>query len=176
MVKIDYICVHDINKTECKKNLICTFTHSPWRATPSMMMITVGQRKVTLPPRPCFADDVLHEVQRLNAPFVVKGPKEFKVRRRVFLTANGVRVECDNEHEVRLACKLCAEEHNQWQTSDDTRRVMRETEEIEEETKQRLAQPDDSPSDAPVEEEDISIEEWSQMGYKWFRREDVLYI
>jgi len=26
------------------------------------------------------------------------------------------------------------------------------------------------------EEEDITISEWNQLGYKWFRREDVCYI
>ena len=47
---------------------------------------------------------------------------------------------------------------------------------MEQEVERRLAEPDDSPSEAPQEEEDISIQEWCQMGYKWFRREDVLYI
>jgi hypothetical protein len=145
----------------------------------TMTSLSVGQRKVTLPSRPCFADDVLHEVHRLNPPFVVKGgsqQKEFRVRRRVFLTAAGVRVECENEHELRFACKLCAEEHNLWQTPDDAHRVIQETERMEQEVERRLAEPDDSPSEEPREEEDISIQEWDQMGYKWFRREDVLYI
>jgi hypothetical protein len=144
-----------------------------------MTTLSVGKRKVTLPPRPCFVDDVLHEVRRLNPPFVVKGgpQKEFSVLRRVFLNAaTGVRVECENEHELRLACKLCAEEHNQWQTPDDAHRVIEETERMEQEAERRLAEPDDSPSEAPREEEDISIQEWDQLGYKWFRREDVLYI
>ena len=141
------------------------------------MMLSVGKRKVTLPSRPCFVDDVLHEVRRLNPPFVVKGiAKDIRVRRRVFLTAGGVRVECEDEGELRLACKLCAEEHNQWQTPDDARRVTLETEAMEREVAHRLAQPDDSPSEEAKEEEDISIEEWGQLGYKWFRREDVLYI
>lgn len=144
-------------------------------------MLLVGKRKVTLPPRPCFADDVLREVKRLNPPFVVKGPEEeeaFRVRRRVFLEANGVRVECENEAELRLACKLSAEEHNQWQTPDDTRRVLRDTERVEQEVQRWMDEPDEVPDDdgAPKEEEDISIEEWGQLGYKWFKREDVLYV
>ena len=145
----------------------------------AMMMLEAGKRKVTLPSRPCAVDDVLHEVRRLNPPFVVKGGpgvKEFRVRRRVFFTTSGVRVECEDEGELRLACKLCAEEHNQWQTSDDSRRVTLETEAMEWAAAQRLAEPDDSPSETAKEEEDISIEEWNQLGYKWFRREDVLYI
>jgi hypothetical protein len=141
-------------------------------------MISVGKRQVTLPPRPCAVDDVLREVRCLNPPFVVKGPdgKTFSVRRRVYLTTNGVRVECENDAELRLACKLSAEEHNQWQTPDETRRITLDTERMEQEVARRLEEPDDSPCEAPKEEEDISIEEWGQMGYKWFRREEVLYI
>ena len=151
------------------------FTRRPWRM--GHRMLSVGKRQVTLPPRPCFADDVLREVRRLNPPFVVKGPEEFRVRRRVFLEANGVRVECENEAELRLACKLSAEEHNQWHVPDDTRGVVDDTERMEREVRRRMDEPD-APDDesAPKEEEDISIEEWGQLGYKWFKREDVLYV
>ena len=120
----------------------------------------------------------MREVRRLNVPFVVKGPdgKSFSVRRRVYLTTNGVRVECENDDELLLACKLVMEEHNQWQTPDDTHSITLDTEAMEREVARRMDEPDDSPCEAPKEEEDISIEEWGQMGYKWFRREEVLYI
>jgi hypothetical protein len=144
------------------------------------MTISVGKRKVTLPPRQCLPEDVMQAVRRLNPPFVAKGPDGgdlVRVRRRVFLEANGVRVECEGEGELLLACKLAAEEHNQWSTTDDSRRVVLETKAMEDETERRLQEELDEPlTEAPHEEEDISIEEWGQLGYKWFRREDVLYV
>jgi hypothetical protein len=146
-----------------------------------MMLITVGKRQVTLPPRPCVVDDVLREVRRLNPPFVVKGVdgrESFRVLRRVFLAVGEqVRVECEDEGELRLACKLSVEDHNQWQTTDDTRRVVDDTEAVEREVTRRMAEDDEpDPCDAPTEEEDITIEEWGQLGYKWFKRDEVLYL
>jgi hypothetical protein len=161
-----------------KNDSLCLYAVCCSRCGMMTTSISVGKRPVILPPRPCAADDVLREVLRLNPPFVVKGPdgKNFSVRRRVFMATNGVRVECENEAELRMACKLSAEEHNQWQTTDDAHRVTLDTEAIEQEVAQRMDEPDDSPSEIPKEEEDISVEEWGQMGYKWFRREEVLYI
>ena len=143
------------------------------------MNLFVEKRRVVLPNRHCTAEDVEWEVRRINPPFVVKpqGGREFSVRRKVFLNADGLRVECENDNELRFACKLSAENHNQNHTSDDTQRVIDETDEME---RAALEQPcsdeGGDETDEPREEEDISIQEWSQLGYKWFRKEDVLYI
>jgi hypothetical protein len=48
---------------------------------------------------------------------------------------------------------------------------------MEQEAIRRIEEGKDEVSeDEAVSEEDISLEEWSQMGYKWFRRDDVVYI
>jgi DNA-binding transcriptional regulator GbsR (MarR family) len=92
-------------------------------------------------------------------------------------------VECENESELRFACKLVAVDHNQWQTTscnETLQRDMDETEEMEAEAKARMEAPlgeeDYLPEELVDEEEDISIDEWSQMGYKWFNKEDVVYL
>jgi len=69
------------------------------------------------------------------------------------------------------------EDHNRWQeASDDTLDCVRETEEMGRKAEERLREADETDEDVPTEEEDITIEEWGQMGYKWFRKEEVLYI
>jgi len=145
------------------------------------MNLVVGKRPVVLPTHRCSVEDVEHEVRKLNPPFVVKpadpGEKSFAVRRRVFLQAgDGLRVECENDTELRFACKLAAEEHNQWQTTYDTLQIMKETEQMEREAEMRQAGEVEEDEDIPREEEDISIEEWAQMGYKWFKKEEVHYL
>ncbi len=144
-----------------------------------LMKLVVGRRPVTLPSRPCQVEDVRRAVERINPPFVVRpkcGDQGFAVRRRIFLEGGGgLRVECEGEGELRLACKLLAEDHNLWQTLDDTRACVLETERMERELMEE--QEEDHHSDGgAVEEEDITLTEWEQMGYKWFRKEDVVYI
>ena len=142
------------------------------------MRLTVGRRPDSLPPRPCLADEVRTIVDRSNPPFVVHTPegKQFSARRRVFLSTDaGVRVECENRQELEFACRLSAEEHNAWQIPDETHHCVEETAKMEAAIQ---AQPPEESDDegVPREEEDITMNEWSQMGYKWFRKEDVLYI
>ena len=121
----------------------------------------------------------------MNRPFVVaanntnNAEQRFAVRRRVFLCAEDARVECENEHELGLAFKLITEYHNRWQEFDEqNQKCIEETEKIELETKLRMENEDSTGSseDEAQSDEDISIQEWGQMGYKWFRREDVTYI
>ena len=124
-------------------------------------------------------------MERINPPFVVVGntvgiaaPGRFAIRRRVFFSAEDVRVECENEGELGLACKLMAEDHNRWQEGDSqTLACVAETHRMELEALKRIEEGNDEVSeDEAHSEEDISIEEWGQMGYKWFRREDIAYI
>ena len=57
---------------------------------------------------------------------------------------------------------------------------MAETERMEAEARARMEAPleeaDFLPEELLKEEEDISIDEWSQLGYKWFTKEDVVYL
>jgi hypothetical protein len=84
------------------------------------MQLQVGRRPVRLPSRQCVPDDVKQLVDRINPPFVVhhhggvpdSHPLSFSIRRRVFFTAEDVRVECENEGELGLAYKMVAEDHN----------------------------------------------------------------
>ena len=143
------------------------------------MRLTVEQRTVKLPNRMCDEVDIRQTVHSLNPPFVVdvgRG-KRFSVRRKVFLhDGNGLKVECENEDELRMACKLCAESNNRWHSPEDTQATVLETEWMETESAKRLLEPCVMEDEAPKEEEDISIQEWSQLGYKWFKHEDVMYI
>ena len=139
------------------------------------MKLYVGKRPIRLPGRPCAAEDVRAQVDRANPPFVVRnGGGGFSARRRVFLAVEGVRVECENEQELQLACKLLSEDHNQWQTPDDAWRCIDETARMERAIEESPAVV--SEDEGANEDEDITIDEWSQMGYKWFKRDDVLYI
>ena len=145
----------------------------PW----PIMNLTVERKRVQLPQRCCSAEEVERAVECANPPFVVQpeNGERFCVRRKVFLNADGLRVECENQDELHFACKLSAEDHNRWHMTDDTAAVMAETQHLE----QRAAFDDGPPEesdDEPKEEEDISIAEWGQLGYKWFKRDDVLYI
>ena len=150
------------------------------------MQLQVGRKPIRLPSHRCAADEVKLAVNRINPPFVVHHPDggsdsqslSFSVRRRVFFTAEEVRVECENEGELGLACKMVAEDHNRWQECGDSqnRLCIEETEQMETMARERLAAAESSDSENALSEEDISIEEWGQMGYKWFKREDVAYI
>ena len=86
-------------------------------------------------------------------------------------------MECEGDGELRLACKLAAEDHNRWQQPDDTCTVVEETLRMEEDARNRLNQEADEEEDQKVcEEEDITLEEWSQLGYKWFKKDEMVYI
>jgi hypothetical protein len=84
-----------------------------------------------------------------------------------------VRVECESEGEIGLACKLVAADHNnnQWQDAedDDTREVLADTERVEDEVKKWMEAPLEEEEKVVDEEDDISMEEWAQMGYRWFQ-------
>jgi len=139
------------------------------------MKLYVGKRPISLPSRPCVTEDVRAAVDRANPPFVVKADGGgFSARRRVFFAVEGVRVECENDQELHLACKLLSEDHNQWQTPDDTWKCIDETARMERAIEESPII--SSEDEGPDENEDITMDEWSQMGYKWFKRDDVLYI
>ena len=143
------------------------------------MKLFVGKRPVRLPcSRPCDADDVLLEVGRINPPFCVHPAdgKPFTIRRRVFLEAIGLRVECEGDGELRLACKLSAEDHNRWQMPDDSLAVIGETLRMEENAERALMEGEVEEDTEAHEEEDITLEEWSQLGYKWFKKDEMVYI
>jgi len=152
------------------------------KCTYHSMQLTVGRRPIQLPSRACGVDDVRRAVERINRPFVVatdsNSDQRFSVRRRVFFSVEDVRVECENDDELGLACKLITEDHNRWQECDDqNRKCMEETELIELEIRTREENETScSSEDEAQSDEDISIQEWGQMGYKWFKREDVTYI
>jgi hypothetical protein len=141
------------------------------------MKLFVGKRPI--PIRGALSED---EVQRLvskaRRPFVVKtaSGKNFTSLARVFLTTEaGARVECEDEHELRFACRLLAEESGLCR-DDSNFECIRETESMERATAEFMNDPAESSDDEPREEEDISIEEWGQLGYKWFKYEEVHYI
>ena len=139
-----------------------------------MLRLFVERRPVRLPRRRCEAEDVCKAVGRSNPPLVVHTPggDRFCVRRRVYFEAGDVRLECENEAELRFACRLSAEEHNlRYAPHDD-----RETQRMEDAARARLEAPDSEPEDVPKEEEDISLQEWEQLGYKWFKKDEVSYL
>ena len=152
------------------------------------MQLLVGRRPVRLPSRRCDAECVRRAVERINPPFVVAArgefgegeaiPARFAVRRRVFFEAEDARVECENDGELALACKLMAEGHNRWDEFGDpyTPAHMDETRRMELAAVARMEAESSEDETEARSEEDISIEEWGQMGYKWFRREEVSYI
>lgn len=149
-----------------------------------MMMLSVGKKTVRLPAGYCDADRIHGAVGKINPPFTVlpNMGKRFSVRRRVFLTVDDLSVECENDNELRFACKLVSLDHNRWQTCDDENLhgIVAETERMEAEARARMEAPleeaDFLPEELLKEEEDISIDEWGQRGYKWFGREDVVYL
>ena len=144
------------------------------------MQLLVGRRPIQLPSRQCAPDDVRRVVERANRPFVVDTgtDQRFAIRRRVFISTEDVRAECENDGELGLACKLIAEDHNRWQECDDqNRKCLEETEQIESEIREREENDGTSSSgDEAQSDEDISIQEWGQMVYKWIKRVDVTYI
>ncbi len=144
------------------------------------MLLSVERKAVRLPHGFCDAEGVRRLVLQQGPPFVVRTEqRKFRVPRRVFFSVDGLSVECENEAELGLACKLVAQDHNRWQTSDDLQRVMDETERMEAEAKEWMEAPleesDFLPEELVTEEEDVTIDEWGQMGYKWFKKEDVVY-
>lgn len=138
------------------------------------MKLLIERRPVILPrDRPCLPDEVRARMHRANPPMVVhtNNGANFKVRRRVFFETEDVRVECENDAEVWLACRLKAEAHNAPLSWCDP-----ETEEIEREIERRGIEEVSDDEDVPAEEQDISLQEWEQLGYKWFRNEECVYI
>jgi hypothetical protein len=91
-------------------------------------------------------------------------------------------VECENDDELRFACKLVSLDHNRWQTCDDEnlQNTLAETELMEAEARERMRAPlkeeDFLPEEILKEDEDITLDEWSQMGYKWFTRQEAVYL
>jgi len=39
-----------------------------------------------------------------------------------------------------------------------------------------LDETDFQPEEIVREEEDITVDEWDQLGYKWFKKEEVVYL
>ena len=111
-----------------------------------MLCLSVERKPVRLPSGLCDAELVRRSVARIGPPLVVHtefGKKKFSVRRRVYFSVNDLSVECENDAELRLACKLVALDHNRWQTSDDEnlQHILAETEQMEAEAKERMEAP-----------------------------------
>jgi hypothetical protein len=143
------------------------------------MKLSVGKKYVNI--KSHTADEIMKEVQQSNVPFVVKSDGgDFTTRQRVFFSNENVRVECENEHELRFACKLVEEDI--WQNTDvrdleeDTLACIDETKKMEKLIEARMQEPEEIIETEPTEEEDISIEEWGQLGYNWFERDEVVYM
>ena len=148
-----------------------------------MLRLSVERKAVRLPSGFCDAERVHQSVARISPPFTVHtgfSKKKFSVRKRVFFSVDGLSVECENEAELHLACKLVALDHNRWQTSEDLHEITQETESMEANAKARMEAPleesDFLPEELVTEEEDVTIDEWSQLGYKWFKKEEVIYL
>ena len=150
----------------------------------SHMMLSVGKKNVPLPPGYCDVDRIQAAVTRMNPPFTVhpKPGKSFSVKGRVFFSVDGLSVECENEKELHFACKLASLDHNRWQTCDNEnlQNTLAETELMEAEARERMRAPlkeeDFLPEEILKEDEDITLDEWSQMGYKWFTRQEAVYL
>jgi hypothetical protein len=142
------------------------------------MKLSVGRKQVNI--KSYTADEIMNEVDRLNVPFVVKSEGgDFTTRQRVFFSNDNVRVECENEHELKFACKLIEEDI--WQNTDIkelnyTIAWTEETDAMEKMIEERMQEPEEIVETEPVEEEDITIEEWGQLGYNWFERDEVVYM
>ncbi len=144
-----------------------------------MLKLSTGRRTIPIPASMCTPEDVHRAVSKACCPFVVKtGTGGFTVKPRVFLiTDPGARVECNDEQELWFACRLLAEEHNLEQTMDETLECIHETQAMEEKIQAFMDDPEQSEDERVVDEEDdISIQDWSQMGYKWFKQDDIFYI
>ena len=148
-----------------------------------MLRLLVERKVVRLPSGFCDADQVHQSVAQTGPPVTVHtgfSQKKFSVRRRVFFSVDGLSVECENEAELHLACKLVALDHNRWRMCEDIHEITKETESMEAEAKARMEAPleesDFLPEELVTEEEDVTIDEWSQLGYKWFKKEEVIYL
>jgi hypothetical protein len=152
-----------------------------------MLCLSVERQAVRLPSGFCDAELVRRSVARIGPPLVVHtefGKKKFSVRKRVHFSVNGLSVECESDAELWLACKLVALDHNRWwQAADDNntlQQIMEETDQMEAEAKARMEAPleeaDFLPEELVTEEEDVTIDEWGQLGYKWFKKEEVVYL
>ena len=101
------------------------------------MELHIDGKPLTLPVGHQSVADVYVAAHRMSPPMIViphpPCPK-FSVAKRVFLVCeNGIRVECENKHELIFACKLLSEDHNRWQMGRDyNRECMEETEWMEE--------------------------------------------
>ena len=142
------------------------------------MKLFVGKRPIQTRSAAVSEGDVQRLVSRARRPFVVRTPDGggFKSLPRVFVvTEAGARVECEDEHEVRFACRLVAEESGLCR-DDENLECVRETEAMERKATAHMNDPAESSEDEPCDEEDLSIEEWGQLGYRWFKQEEVHYI
>jgi Nucleotidyl transferase AbiEii toxin, Type IV TA system len=77
-----------------------------------MLRLSVERKAVRLPSGFCDAERVHQSVSRISPPFTVHtgfSKKKFSVRKRVFFSVDGLSVECENEAELHLACKLEAQ-------------------------------------------------------------------
>jgi hypothetical protein len=149
------------------------------------MLLSVERKAIHLPHGYCDAEGVRRCVKRISPPITVHaqfGNNKFSIPRRVHFSVDGLSVECESEGELRLACKLVALDHNRWQTNDDEnlQQIISETARMEAEAKARMEAPleeaDFLPEELVTEEEDVTIDEWSQLGYKWFKKEEVVYL
>ena len=140
------------------------------------MRLSVERKVVRLPSEYCDAARILQCVKRAGPPMLVRPLQgdAFSVRRRVYFAVDGLSVECDNDDELRLACKLVALDHNR----DGVEQLTAETEQMEARARAHLEAPleeeDFLPEELVTEEEDVTIDEWGQMGYKWFKKDEVV--
>ena len=148
------------------------------RVNAGQMMISIERKVVRLPPDYCDMERVLRCVKRACPPFTVR-PQQgdaFSVRKRVYFAVDGLTVECDNDDELRLACKLAALNHNRGR--DQQEEIAAETEQMEAEARAHMEAPleeaDFLPEELLTEEEDVTVEEWGQRGYKWFKKDEVV--
>jgi hypothetical protein len=143
-----------------------------------MLNLSVDRRRVLLPDRHCEAEDVRAAVGRLNPPFVAMQPdgsRLVRTRRPVFLSWDANRVRCESDAEVAFACRLVAVDHSSAR-DDSNWRCMAETRGMEDAAEAHMMAADSESESSATEDEDISIEAWSQMGYVWFGRQDVCYV
>jgi hypothetical protein len=145
--------------------------------THTMINLSIGRRRVALPNTYCEPDTVRSAVRKHNPPFVVVnalGERLFSTRRPVFLACDDVRVECEGDAEIGLACKLVAGDHNR--DYQDLLSCITETEKMEHDAEEFMATQSDESESSAGEEEDMTIEEWGQLGYNWFGRHDYVYM
>ncbi len=74
-----------------------------------------------------------------------------------------------------MECEDEGEDHNWWQMPDKILDVLLETEQAQCAIEHAEVAREEEEETMPNEEDNIKLEEWSQLGYKWFKKDETIY-